>query len=171
MQLATGFAPLVGTHPKILILGSLPSEASIRANQYYAHPRNAFWFIMGELFGFDPALPYAQRSAIITAAGLAVWDVLGAARRQGSLDSAIEVNTAVVNNFPTFFTQHPTIHTIFGNGGKATDLYHKHVLPNLSATPHLQHIIKLPSSSPANARLRPQEKLRQWQPILHALAN
>ena len=71
-----GFEPVVGTEPRILILGSMPSEASLAAGCYYAHPRNRFWPVVGECFGFDPALPYKERLDALTTSGAALWDTI-----------------------------------------------------------------------------------------------
>ena len=84
------FPPAFRTDARVLILGSMPGEASLAAGRYYAHPRNAFWPIMGALFGAGAELPYDQRLARLNAAGVALWDVIARCRRPGSLDSAIE---------------------------------------------------------------------------------
>ena len=89
------FAPLVAADARILILGNMPGVKSLVAQQYYAHPRNAFWRITGELFDFDPAAPYPARVAALTAAGVAVWDVLKHCRRVGSLDASVEPDSMV----------------------------------------------------------------------------
>jgi hypoxanthine-DNA glycosylase len=93
----------VGSHARALILGSMPGAASLRAAQYYAHPRNQFWPIMGELVGADPALPYEQRLDRLTSAGIALWDVFARCEREGSLDAHIRDDTAVANDFAEFF--------------------------------------------------------------------
>ena len=92
---ASGFAPLVAAGARLLVLGSLPGVRSLRDGEYYAQPRNAFWPIMGELTGARPDLPYAERGARLVAAGVALWDVCGSARRAGSLDAAIEGSSVV----------------------------------------------------------------------------
>lgn len=109
-----GFEPVVGTEPRILILGSMPSEASLAAGCYYAHPRNRFWRVVGACFGFDPALPYKERLEALTASGAALWDTIESCERTGSLDSAIL--RPHVNDFPAFFAAHPTIERVCLNG-------------------------------------------------------
>jgi len=84
-----GFPPLLGESPHTLVLGSFPSVASLAAQQYYAHPRNAFWPIMGMLLGFDATLPYPERTRALTACGIALWDVIASCHRPGSRDDAI----------------------------------------------------------------------------------
>ena len=105
----TGFAPLAGASPKALVLGSMPSVDSLRKQEYYGNPRNAFWSIMGELFNAGPDLDYVTRTAALTASGVAVWDVLASCVRPGSLDSAIDMRSAEVNDFPELLAQHGQI--------------------------------------------------------------
>jgi TDG/mug DNA glycosylase family protein len=76
MSRVQSFRPIVSPQSRLLILGSMPGEASLKAGQYYAHPRNAFWHIMGELFGAGPSLPYQERVAILQSIGVALWDSL-----------------------------------------------------------------------------------------------
>jgi double-stranded uracil-DNA glycosylase len=161
-----GFPPILGEHPRLLLLGSLPGEASLRAGQYYAQPRNAFWRIMAALLGFDPAAPYAERTARLVAAGIALWDVCAAAERQGSLDAAIDLATAELNDFAAFLAAHPGLLLIACNGSTATALFRRRVLPGLSAPPPL---VALPSTSPAHARMPFETKLACWRDALAAV--
>ncbi|AUN96323.1 DNA-deoxyinosine glycosylase [Pseudazoarcus pumilus] len=157
------FPPLVAPGAHTLILGSMPGSASLAAHAYYAHPRNAFWPIVGELLGFTADAPYAERVRALTAAGYALWDVLGACRREGSLDSAIDPASLEVNDFATFLTQHPGIERIFFNGGFAERSFRRHALPLPGRTPALT---RLPSTSPANASLTLDDKRAAWRAIL-----
>lgn len=168
MSLSHGFPPVANKDARLLILGSLPGEASLRAGQYYANERNAFWRIMGDLIGAGPALPYAQRLERLAAAGIALWDVIAACERYGSLDADI-VNTSVcVNDFPAFFAVHRSIERVFFNGGTAETSFRRHVLPRLSGV-NLQ-LTRLPSTSPAHAARGYGEKLAAWSAIV-ALPN
>ena len=161
-----GFAPVVGQHPRVLILGSMPGAASLLAAQYYAHPRNQFWPIMGELVGADPALPYAQRLDRLTAAGIALWDVLARCEREGSLDARIRDDTAIANDFAGFFASQPTIRTVLLNGGKAEQSFRRIVLPTLADSELT--CVRLPSTSPAHASLRAEQKRLTWREALRA---
>lgn len=152
------FPPVAASGCTVLVLGSMPGEASLRAGQYYAHPRNAFWPIMGALCGAGPALAYPQRLARLQAAGIALWDVLQACTRAGSLDSAIR--DEVANDFRVFFASYPQITRIFFNGAKAETAFRRHVLPGL--TDGAPALARLPSTSPAHARLGLQAKCRAW---------
>ena len=156
-----GFPPLARADARILILGSMPGDASLQAAAYYAHPRNAFWPIMGAACGAAPDLPYAERVVRLQAAGIALWDVVGRCRRQGSLDAAIEAGSVEVNDFLTFFQVHRSIRQIFFNGTAARDLFQRHVRPQLAGLPELP-MYCLPSTSPANAACRPAEKTAIW---------
>ncbi|MFP4126253.1 MAG: DNA-deoxyinosine glycosylase [Alphaproteobacteria bacterium] len=166
--LLAGFAPIACADARVLVLGSMPGAASLEAGRYYAHPRNAFWPIMAALVGFDPAAAYAERAAALKVAGVALWDVLGACRRDGSLDTAIEPATMVVNDFAGFFQRHPEIARVFFNGAKAAELFRRRVAA--TALPAgLRETRRLPSTSPANARLRFADKLKAWRVVAAAL--
>ncbi|MCK9200496.1 MAG: DNA-deoxyinosine glycosylase [Gallionella sp.] len=158
------FPPIADERARILILGSMPGRESLRANQYYAHPRNAFWPIMGEIAGAMPALPYEQRTLKLRAAGIALWDVLASCIRPGSLDADIAPDSIHPNDFAAFFEKHPHIERVYFNGTMAEHSFRKHVLPHLDHLP-LQ-LERLPSTSPANASLRFEQKLEAWKTIL-----
>ena len=154
------FPPLVGAGARILILGNMPGVASLQAQQYYAHPRNAFWRITGELYGFDPAAPYGERVVALTRAGVAVWDVLRYCRRVGSLDAAVERDSVVANDFGAFFAAHPTITQVCFNGAAAERNYRR-----LVDVEHPVNYATLPSTSPAHT-VRFEDKLIAWRRAL-----
>jgi len=162
-----GFAPVAGPAARVLVLGSMPGVASLRRQQYYAHPRNAFWPIAAALCGFDAQAGYAARVAALTASGVALWDVLQACERAGSLDADIAAATAVPNDFDAFLRAHPGIVRIGFNGAKAAALYRRHVLPGLSVGRELQYL-DLPSTSPAHAAMSRDDKLAAWRRVLAA---
>lgn len=159
MSFVKSFAPLADANATTLVLGSMPGEASLQACEYYAHPRNAFWPIMGQLCGFAPSLPYAERVRCLIAARVAVWDVLASCHRVGSLDSEIDDESVSVNDFAGFFFQHSQIRKVFFNGAKAENSFRKWVLPALHGID--LELQRLPSTSPANASLS-LEKKRQF---------
>ena len=159
------FPPIASGTPRVLILGTMPGAASLRERQYYAHPQNGFWRIIGGILGFDPASPYEARVAAVQTARIAIWDVLQSCIREGSLDAAIDAASALPNDFATFFAEHQQIRRICFNGATAEALYLKHVRPFVAADPHLEYL-RLPSTSPANASLTLAEKLQAWQVIL-----
>jgi len=165
----TGFPCTADRDAKVLILGSMPSRKSLAADQYYAHPQNVFWPIMAELFGFDASMDYAERLSQLQKNKVALWDVAHACVRPGSLDSAIEMETVVANDFTAFFIQHPDIKAIFFNGRKAEELFRRLVLPELPTM--FQQIERhlLPSTSPANAGMSRLGKLEVWAIITQAL--
>ncbi len=163
-----GFPPLAQPSARVLILGSMPGKASLAAGQYYAHPRNAFWPILGELLGAYPKLAYAERCRILTANGIAVWDVLKSCRRQSSLDADIEKSSIIANDFTEFFANHPQLKQIYFNGAAAEQSFRRHVATALDLS-HL-HCQRLPSTSPAHAAMSYQQKLAVWRIILAHLS-
>jgi hypoxanthine-DNA glycosylase len=157
--LLEGFPPVVDEHARVLILGSFPSAQSLAAHEYYGNPRNAFWPIAGELFGFDPRAPYGERIAALQHGGVALWDVLRACRRAGSADSAIDPKSLVVNDFGELFDRHPAITRVYFNGAKAAETYRR-----LQQPVERIRYERLPSTSPAHA-IRPGAKLAAWRCI------
>ena len=159
------FAPVISENARILILGSMPGDASLEADQYYAHPRNAFWPIMGRLLGFTPDIAYEQKIARLKASGVALWDVLFSCHREGSLDS--EIRQESVNDIAGLLQHHTTIRHSYLNGTKAEASFKRHILPTLKPT--TQEWARLPSTSPAHAALSVDEKYRAWCIIADAL--
>jgi hypoxanthine-DNA glycosylase len=160
------FPPIAGRNAKVLILGSMPGQASLAAGQYYAHPKNRFWPIMGKLLGFDADASYEIRKQALVDADIALWDVLQSCTRIGSLDTSIDHNTEIANDIPAFLHDHPGIHTVFFNGGKAEACYRRHVQPHIGC-PISCH--RLPSTSPAHASWSLAEKLAAWQTVKEAI--
>lgn len=163
------FPPIEPENAKILILGSIPGIASLKVQQYYAHPRNAFWPIMGELFGAFPELPYHERVNILKAEGVAVWDVLQSCVRIGSLDASIDESSLQVNDFESFFRRHPEIRHVFFNGAKAEQSFRRYAQPVIGCSQ--LHYTRLPSTSPAHAAISLSEKSAAWQKFMASLSD
>ena len=157
-------APIADANADVLVLGSMPGIASLRAQQYYAHPRNAFWRIVGELLGFDANASYTKRVKALKSARIAVWDVLESCVRDGSADAMIEDDSLLANDFRTFFAAHTRIRRVFFNGTKAEACYKRHVLRQIESGPMVYS--RLPSTSPANASVPFADKLGAWRAIL-----
>jgi hypoxanthine-DNA glycosylase len=166
MSLNCGFDYVAGHDAHLLILGSMPGAESLRQQQYYAHPRNLFWDLMGELFDAGRTIPYPERLLKLRQHHIALWDVARQCERHGSLDSNIRPDSIIPNDFQLFFASHPGIQAIFFNGRKAAEIYRSRILPNLS--PELQslplHI--LPSTSPAHASMSREQKLGAWKKLI-----
>ncbi|MFN3711019.1 MAG: DNA-deoxyinosine glycosylase [Alishewanella aestuarii] len=160
----TSLAAVIAPDSRLLVLGSMPGAASLAAQQYYAHPRNAFWPIMGQLFGFAADLPYAERLMQLRARGIGLWDVLQSCERQGSLDSAIRAEQP--NDFASLLQQQPGIRVLAFNGAKAAQSFRKLVLPSLQTQQPLPILLNLPSTSPAHASVSRTEKLAAWAEVL-----
>ena len=158
------FAPIASPNARVLVLGTMPGKISLREQQYYAHPQNLFWRITAEILGFDGAAAYPERLSLLSAHGVALWDVLQSCTRESSLDSDIESCSIVPNDFSHFFAAYPQIRRVCFNGAKAAALYVRYVQPQLQHTPAIEYI-RLPSTSPANASIPRIEKLRAWSAI------
>jgi hypoxanthine-DNA glycosylase len=149
------FGPIVDARTRLLILGSLPGDASLRAAQYYGHPRNAFWRLIGGVIGRDlAALPYEDRLAALGAAGVGLWDVIASAERPGSLDAAIRQPEAA--DLRGLAASLPDLRAVAFNGGTAARLGRAVLAHATDAA-----LIDLPSSSPAHARPF-EEKAAAW---------
>lgn len=149
-----GFAPIIDARITRLILGSFPSEASLGAGQYYAHPRNAFWPILGRLLDEPLAeLPYAQRAARVLAHRVGIWDVYGACRRPGSLDTAIRA--AQPNPLDRLLAFAPRLSSVAFNGAEAGRFSPLFEAAGL-------RVRVLPSTSPAHASRTFEQKLALW---------
>jgi TDG/mug DNA glycosylase family protein len=159
------FPPIASGTARVLILGTMPGKVSLRERQYYAHPQNAFWRIVGEILGFDPTLPYEARVALVQSADIAIWDVLKSCIRPSSMDSAIDAASAIPNDFAIFLLAHPQIRRICFNGATAQALFMKLVRHSLVTQSDMAYV-RLPSTSPANASLSYSEKARAWQAIV-----
>ena len=159
------FPPLAAPDARVLILGSMPGAASLAAGQYYAHPRNAFWPIMGTLFGAGPDKPYAERALILAARGVAVWDVLQSCVRHGSLDS--NISDEAPNDFAAFFRDHPQVTHVFLNGGKAASCFRRYAA---GIYPAGVTAVALPSTSPAHAGMTLAAKCAAWARIVPVTA-
>lgn len=164
MSRLEGFPPLASPAAHTLILGSMPGAASLAATCYYAHPRNLFWPFMGVILNIAPDLPYAERTRALTAQGYALWDVLGACRRIGSLDSGILKDTLELNDLPGFLAEHRGIRRVFFNGAKAEQLFRRHIGSQLDDG-SAPTCTRLPSTSPANASMGYATKLAAWRTI------
>jgi len=153
--LLVGLAPILGPRTRLLVLGSFPSQASLAAQQYYAHPRNHFWPLVSAIWSIDlVALPYRERLAVLRERGLGVWDVYASCRREGSLDSAIEA--ARGNDLASLVKRAPALSAIAHNGGESAR--------SMRVTRALGvPVLRLPSSSPANASWSFARKLDAWR--------
>ncbi|MCA8974312.1 MAG: DNA-deoxyinosine glycosylase, partial [Planctomycetes bacterium] len=153
------FAPIAGPRARLLIVGSIPGARSLQAGQYYAHPQNAFWPIVGAVLGFDHAQPYPERTRQLRRHGVALWDVLQSCERAGSLDSAIVADSVRVNDFAAFFARHRRIDRVLCNGGTAFAKFDRLVRPELAASGIVPTVVRMPSTSPAHAGLSRAGKL------------
>ena len=159
------FPPIETGNVDTLILGSLPGRRSLEMQQYYAHPHNAFWKLIGIIFDADGELPYARRVKILTRHRIALWDVLAAATRPGSLDSSIVHASVRVNDFEAFFRAHPRLRRVFFNGRKAEQMFARFAVPKLGAEFPAIRYECLPSTSPAHAGMTFAKKLDRWRRI------
>lgn len=158
MSTLQGLPPVLSANTRVLVLGSFPGVASLRAQQYYGHPQNHFWKILGALWALPlPAMPYAERVEALQAHGLGVWDVYGACERQGSLDA--DIRNAELNDFSVVRWHCPKLGAIAHNGTES--FRHAHHSEKLGVP-----VYKLPSTSPANASWSFDRKLAAWAEVL-----
>jgi hypoxanthine-DNA glycosylase len=153
------FAPLADAGITVLILGSLPGEKSLAAREYYAHPRNRFWQVIAILTGQPLPLTYTEKKSLLARAGIGLWDVVRAANREGSLDSAIQNEEP--NDIPGFITTHARLKIIAFNGQKPARLFNKY----FRQTPGITHVT-LPGTSPANAACSLDRLCKAWHEAL-----
>ena len=158
----SSFPPIIDKESKILILGSIPGVKSLEMQQYYAHPQNKFWKIIFELFNEKFTTDYDERIKILEKYHVALWDVIDTCERKGSLDS--EIRNEEANKIEELLQNFPNIKAIFCNGQKSYKNLQK-ILGKKFRMP----IIVLPSTSPAYAGLKYEEKLLSWQKIKNYL--
>jgi len=151
-----------------LVLGSLPGVQSLEQNQYYAHPRNAFWRIMANLYSFDPKLEYNDRLSLLMAQKIGLWDTIYQAKRAGSLDSSIDSKSIRVNQLHELICEQTSLSRILFNGQTSAKVFRQQVFP-LIPVKRLQKLSLLtcPSTSPAFASMPFDVKLAQWRKALN----
>lgn len=155
------FDYIANSDSQVLIIGTMPSVASLQAGEYYAHPRNAFWLIIAEIFNRGrPFSDFAAKKRCLLANGIALWDSLSFCERTGSLDSNIK--NEYPNDFNRLLQDYPQIKLLLFNGQKAFAFFKKYHAPLLSK---IDYKI-LPSTSPANAQISYQQKSKIWQAAL-----
>jgi TDG/mug DNA glycosylase family protein len=158
------FPPVADARTRVLVLGSLPGAASLAAREYYAHPQNAFWRLIGAAAGRDlAALAYPERLTALRAAGIGLWDVIVTAARQGSLDAAIRDPEAA--DLRGLVATLPALRAIAFNGGTAAR-HGRRALGGLDGPV----LLELPSSSPAFAAMPFAEKRARWSVLARYLA-
>ena len=163
MTRAASFPPVVAPDARLLILGSLPGQVSLARRQYYAHPQNQFWRLIGTVIDHDlAALPYDARIAALAAAGIGLWDVIGSAARTGSLDSSIRNPEA--NDLPVLVSALPDLAAIAFNGAAAYKLGTRRL--GETSLP----LVALPSTSPAYAAMPLATKRAAWLTLQRFLA-
>lgn len=167
LPVVQGLAPLYQSNATILILGSMPGQASLDCDQYYGHPRNQFWPLLQQLFGIDASLDYPNRCQQALQVGVALWDVIGHCQRAGSLDSAIVGSSVRFNPLLELCQQLPDLQQIWLNGGKAAQSFRQYQRQQSTSWQDSTITVhELPSTSPAHASLTFAEKLGLWRQAL-----
>lgn len=158
------FEPIIDSNCRIIILGTMPGIRSLEKQEYYGHERNTFWRIICALFNHETINEYSQKRELLLKQHIALWDVLQACEREGSLDSNIK--NPIPNDFKTLFEAYPNIKVIYFNGEPAEKLFNKLVVKKIGKIPLTTY--RLPSTSPANA-IPFEHKLKHWQLIRTSL--
>jgi hypoxanthine-DNA glycosylase len=154
------FPPVIDANTRILILGSLPGERSLALGQYYGHPQNKFWSLVGDVIGRDlVGMEYPARLDALLEHHIGLWDVIAQARREGSLDSRIRDHAT--NDLATLVAELPSLAAVAFNGGTAAKIG----MQALTESRTSLDLIRLPSSSPAYAAVPYAEKLRAWEAL------
>ncbi len=165
MQIKHGFPPIFDPRARVLILGSLPGDESLRRRQYYGHPQNQFWTLLSAVFGQHlPRYEYERKCAFLLRKRIALWDVLERAERRGSLDTAIRNERP--NDLPALFGELPGLRAVGCNGAKAHRSFRRHFGVWLNELPGEISLCRLPSSSPAYAAMPLEGKVRRWRHFL-----
>jgi hypoxanthine-DNA glycosylase len=153
------FPPLAAAGVTVLVLGSLPGERSLAMNEYYAHPCNRFWRLIAAIAAQPLPPTHAGKQSLLSLAGVGLWDVVRAANREGSLDSAIRRETP--NDIPRFIADHPRLRLVAFNGREPARLFNKYFcqLPGITYA-------TLPGTSPANAACGFDRLLEAWREVL-----
>ena len=157
-----GFEPIIPNNAKILILGSFPGVQSLVKQEYYAHPQNQFWKILFELLKAEFSTNYTIRQKLLHENHIAIWDVIDTCQRKGSLD--VDIRKEAENNIKDLLEEHSTIKALFCNGQKS----YKNLIKIMGTSSEIP-IYALPSTSPAHASMKKEEKLEQWKIILDFL--
>ncbi|MGI9346344.1 MAG: DNA-deoxyinosine glycosylase [Gammaproteobacteria bacterium] len=174
------FGPIMPVRPTALILGSAPSDASLRNKEYYGNKHNAFWPIICQIFStFSTANAtsvaasscYQQRIQLLIRCRIALWDMLASCERAGSLDSSINRASEKPNPIAALLDDQPSIRLVCCNGGKAMALFKRHAQSVIKRSPSSYNLLQLPSTSPAYASLNQQGKYRKWRDALAPLLN
>jgi hypoxanthine-DNA glycosylase len=158
-QIKTSFPPISANSTEILILGSLPGEKSLAMHEYYAHPQNKFWRIIAAITDSQTPVNYGDKLSLLIKNRIGVWDVVREAKRIGSLDTNIV--DELPNDIDTFISRHKNLKVISFNGTKSMKLFDKY----FKRREHFKYI-HLPSSSPANARIKFDEICERWRELL-----
>lgn len=161
-MLKQAFPPIANQHSKILLLGTMPGEQSLKLQQYYGHKGNQFWKIIFALFNQPLVQDYETKKALLLSKGIAVWDVLQYCEREGSADSKIQKE--VPNDFASFYSKHQQVKQVFFTSTKGRDYYDIYVQRKPGYNYHI-----LPSTSSANTWKTFEEKLNEWKLILKYL--
>lgn len=153
------FGAIVGSKPRVLILGTMPGAESLRKREYYAYRHNQFWKIIYAVFGGKTSDKYTDKVKYLKRNKIALWDVLGKCRRENS-SSDSEIREEIPNKIPELLKAHPSIKRVFFNGRPAETFFKKHF-----KGPFAQKLRVLPSTSPANASYTFSEKLKRWKKV------
>lgn len=169
-MLLTGFPPLARADARVLVLGSMPGVASLTAGRYYAHPANLFWRLLADVLGEACPDSMEERTALLLRRRIAVWDVVYRCRRAGSLDAAIDASSVEANDIAGFVAAHPALRAICFNGAAAEQLFRRHAGAAVDAVRPDVELLRLPSSSPANASWSYARKRDVWRRLAELAA-
>ena len=158
MNNCKSFKPSLDNNSKVLILGSMPGVKSLKEQQYYAHPQNRFWKVLGQICNVNTLqeLDYSQKLTILLQNNIALWDTIKSCKREGSLDS--DIQNEIPNNIKKLLKKYPNIENICLNGNKSYSAFKKY-FPDLLQK---YNCYRMPSTSPANAKYSLDRLVQEW---------
>ncbi|MDR2147689.1 MAG: DNA-deoxyinosine glycosylase [Tannerella sp.] len=155
----TSFPPIANEDTKVLILGTMPGDTSLKLGEYYGYSGNKFWQIIATITNNNIPTTYEAKKVLLLKSGIGIWDVANEAVREGSLDS--NITSEEPNDIEDFIEQHKNLRIIGFNGKKAEELFGKY----FDRKDNIKYI-SLPSSSSMNTSISFTDICKIWKKVI-----